>query len=176
MIYFTLSVAGRPDDSRREAIDAAMRARGGRATWRVSPIADRSYALLETEAPFDLTHIAAAPGESIYDAAVIALAVFPTVPEALPHLLDALGGEGRPAGVLAVRPCNGGLIVEWDPGVSDVRVVSGVIDVELRRFASGRRSELLSPLPPPVLATITGDALQTPELSAERVLELLIDR
>jgi hypothetical protein len=176
VIYFTLSVAGRPDDSRREAIDAAMRARGGRATWRVNPIAGRSYALLEAEAPFAPADVAAASGESVYDAAVIALAVFPTVPEALPHLHDALGGEGRPAGVLAVRPCNEGLIVEWDPQISGARIVSGVIDVELRRFASGRRTELLSPLPPPVLATIASDALQTPELSADRVLELLIDR
>jgi hypothetical protein len=98
------------------------------------------------------------------------------VPEALPYLHDALGGEGRPAGVLAVRPCNEGLIVEWDPRISGARIVSGVIDVELRRFASGRRTELLSPLPPPVLATIASDSLQTPELSADRVLELLIDR
>jgi hypothetical protein len=176
VIYFTLSVAGRPDDSRREAIDAAMRACGGRATWRVNPTAGRSYALLETEAPFDAAHVAAAPGDSIYDTAVIALAVFPTVPEALPHLHDALGGEGRPAGVLAVRPCHKGLIVEWDPRVCGAGIVSGVIDVELRRFASGRRTELLSALPPPVLATIAGDALQAPELSAERVLELLIGR
>jgi len=176
VIYFTLSVAGRPDDSRREAIDAAMRARGGRATWRVDPIAGRSYALLEAEAPFAPAEVAAAPGESMYDAAVIALAVFPTVPEALPYLHDALGGEGGPAGVLAVRPCNEGLIVEWDPRISGVRIVSGVIDVELRRFASGRRTELLSHLPPPLLATIASDALQAPELSADRVLELLIDR
>ena len=84
--------------------------------------------------------------------------------------------KGRPAGVLAVRPCNEGLIVEWDPRISGARIVSGVIDVELRRFASGRRTELLSPLAPQVLATIASDSLQTPELSADRVLELLIDR
>ncbi|HEY2475033.1 MAG TPA: hypothetical protein VGI19_09545 [Candidatus Cybelea sp.] len=176
VIYFTLSVAGRPDDSRRHAIDAAMQARHGRATWRVNPVAGRSYALLEAPSPFDPAEIAMAPGESIYDTAIIALAVSPTVPEALPYLVDALGGEGGPAGVLAVRPCGEGLIVEWDPRISGARVVSAVIDVELARFESGRRAELLSALPPNVLASVAADGLQTPELTADRVLELLIER
>lgn len=176
VIYFTLSVAGRPDDSRRHAIDAAMQARGGRVTWRVNPIAGRSYALLEAPAPFDPGDFAMAPGESVYDTAIIALAVSPTVPEALPYLVDALGGEGGPAGILAVRSCGEGLIVEWDPRRSGARVVSAVIDVELARFQSGRRADLLSPLPPSVLATIAAGGLQTPQLTTDRVLELLIER
>jgi hypothetical protein len=176
VIYFTLSVAGRPDDSRRSEIDAAMRARDGRATWRVNPLAGRTYALLEAANEFDPADVPTVPGESVYATAIIALAVFPTAPEALPHLHDALAGRGAPAGVLAVHECEGGLVVEWDPQIGGARVVSAIIDVELRRFASGRRTELLTPLPPEVLATIARDGLQTPQLSSERVLELLIGR
>jgi hypothetical protein len=174
--YFTMSFAEIPDGSRRDAIDAVVRAHGGRATWRINPSAGRSYALLEVPSGFDRTQIPQAPGEIAYDTAVIAWAVFPTVPEALPHLCDALGGAGRPAGVLACQPCPGGAIVEWDPGLCGVEIVTKLIDVELRRFRSGRRAELLSPLPPFAVAKIAAQGLRAPEIATDRILELLIER
>ena len=50
-----------------------------------------------------------------------------------------------------------------------------LIDVELRRFSSGRRSELLSPLTPMLSAKIAASGLKAPEIAPDRILELLID-
>ena len=173
--YLTISVAGKPDDSRRDAVEAIARARGGRAMWRLNPSAGRSYALIELPDGFDLRDISIAPGEVVYETAVIAWAVFPTVPEALPQLYEALGGAGRPRGVLACRPCPQGAIVEWDPDSGGIEIVRKLIDVELRRFCSGRRSELLSPLTPALSAKVAASGLKGPEIAPDRILELLID-
>jgi hypothetical protein len=173
--YLTISDTGNPDVSRRAAIEAVVRAAGGRAMWRINPSAGRWYALLELPDSFDLREIAIAPGEVVYETAVIAWAVFPTVAEALPQLYEALGGAGRPRGVLACRPCPHGAIVEWDPDSGSFEIVMKVVDVELRRFGSGRRAELLSPMTPVVSAKIAASSLKAPEIAADRILELLID-
>jgi hypothetical protein len=173
--YLTISSPGSPDDSRRDAIEAIARVRGGRAMWRINPSAGRSYALLELPDGFDPSEIPIAPGEVVYQTAVIAWAVFPTVPEALPQLYEALGGTGRPRGVLACRPCPQGAIVEWDPDSGGIEIVMKVVDVELRRFCSGRRAELLSPLTPALSAKIAASGVAAPEIAADRILELLVD-
>jgi len=143
--------------------------------WRINPSAGRSYALLELPNGLDLREISIAPGEVAYETAIIAWAVFPTVPEALPQLCAALGGAGRPRGVLACRPCPQGAIVEWDPDVGNIEIVMKVVDVELRRFCSGRRVELLSPLTAALSAKIAASGLNAPEIAPDRILELLID-
>lgn len=165
--------------SQRDAVDAALRACGGSARWRVSARAGRSYALLGL--PDECSNVAvaaaaAAGGATAYDAPVIALAVFPTVAEALPPLGTALGGPGGPAGVRSCEPCpNGGAVVEWDLETTPAAVVLGLIDVELARFAAGRTIELLTPLPPAWTARIAADGLRTPEISSARILETLLD-
>lgn len=176
MVYITISAAGIPEDARRDAIDAVVRARGGRTTWRTNPLVGRSYASIELPSRLEAAAIPTAPGEVVYESAIIAWAVFPTVPEALPHLYDALGGPGRPSSILACRPLPDGAIVECDPDSGGIEVVLKVVDVELHRFRSGRRAEVLSPLPPSVTAQIAAGGLQTLEISADRILELLIDR
>jgi hypothetical protein len=69
----------------------------------------------------------------------------------------------------------GGVVVEWDPQHSAVEVLLGTIDVELRRFSSGRRAELLSPLPPEVVAALAARGLQTPQITTQRILELIVN-
>lgn len=176
MAYLTLSVEGSPDDAQRDAIDEIIRRQGGLAVWRSSAPAGRSYALLDVPDEYDAALIRATSGGTVYETAVIALAVFPTVTEALPYLVVALGGPGRPAGVLACRPCAGGLVVEWDPNLSCPELIVGLVNVELRRFGGGRTMELLSPLPVSTIAKIAAQGLETPEITPKRVLELLIDR
>jgi hypothetical protein len=172
--YLTLSIDGKLEAVGREAIDEVVRRQGGRIVWRTNDAVARSYGLVELPDTYDAEEIRAASQATVYDAAIIALAVFPGVPEALPRLLDALAGPGHPAGVLGCRPCAAGVVVEWDPRLVGARVVLGLIDVELGRFASGRRSELLSPLPPSIVAAIAAEGLQAPEIRTDRVLELLI--
>jgi hypothetical protein len=174
VIYLTLSIEGGLDDARRAPFDDAVRRAGGNAVWRTNEPAGRSYASIEMPEGFDATAIAAPPQGVLYDRPVIALALFPTLPEALPALAEALGGRGAPAGILACRPFPGGLIAEWDPRRTQATVIVGLVDVELARFGSGRKIELLSPLPAEVAATIAADGLQAPQIAPARILELRI--
>ncbi len=171
----TLSIAGTPDERDREAIDEAVRAQGGRTTWRVHPKIGRSYVLIESAGAVDAQAIRALSGVQAYESAIIALAVSPAVQQALPGLQKALGGPGRPAGVLACHPFSGGAVIEWDPNVSRADLVMGLIDLELRRFASGRTAEVLAPLPKSTVAKIAAEGLAAPEVRLDRVLEALVD-
>jgi hypothetical protein len=175
--YLTLSVDGVADSGAREEIDEAVRRQGGRTVWRTHSNVARSYALVELPDAHDAGALRALCSGVVYETPIIALAVSPTVPQALPGILDALGGPGRPGGIRSCRPCRGdaGVVVEWDPNVSSAQLVLGLIDVELGRFASGRTTELLSPLPEAVVAKIASDGLRAPEIAPARVLELLID-
>jgi hypothetical protein len=49
------------------------------------------------------------------------------------------------------------------------------VDVELRRFCSGRRAEVLSPLTPMLSAKIAASGVAGPEIAADRILDLLVD-
>lgn len=174
--YSTLSIEGVLDPKRRAEIDDAVRRAGGTALWRASEPARRTYALLELPDGYDDDAIRAASTGIAYDKAVIALALFPAASEALPPLLEAFGGPGRPAGVLACRPCPGGVVVEWDLDLTPAAVILGIADVELQRFASSRVAELLSPLPPSVVAELAARGLRAPQIVPQRILELRIDR
>jgi hypothetical protein len=173
--YMTLSIGGTPDERRREAIDEAVRSHGGRTTWRAHPEIGRTYALLENAGSFDAQAVRAVAGAQAYETAVIAMAVSPAVPQALPALQEALCGPGRPVGILACHPFPGGVILEWDPDVSRAELVLGLIDAELRRFASGRTAEVLTPLPKSTIAKLASEGLQAPQVRLDRVLEARVD-
>ncbi|HET6274924.1 MAG TPA: hypothetical protein VFE16_03155 [Candidatus Cybelea sp.] len=175
MVYLTLSIEGEVDDARRNAIDVAVSRQGGTAVWRASAASPRSYALLELPEQHDREIIAAAAGGTLYDRTIIALALFPAIREALPQLTEALTGPGGAAGVLAAYPCDGGVIVEWDPSATPAAVVLALVDVELRRFRSGRTAELLTPISPSVAATVAAAGLQAPQIEARRILELRVE-
>ncbi len=172
----TVRTAGASDDALRARIDVAVDAVGGRSRWRSSVRASRSYGLLELPDGRRNAAVAAASGAIVFDSAIIALAVFPAVAEALPALLAALGGTGRPGGVAACEPIDGGIAIEWDPQRTGAGVVLGIVDVELARFHSGRTAELLTPLPPAWVAEIAADGLRAPSMSSDRILEDLIER
>lgn len=139
--------------------------------WRTSAAARRSYALLAMPDRYDAAAIRAIAAGTLYDKPIIALAVFPALTEALPSLCETLGGAGRPAGVFACVPVPGGVVVEWDPDVTDAAVVLALVDVELLRWQSGRTAELLSPLPRSLVAKVAASGLRAPQIVPERVLE-----
>jgi hypothetical protein len=176
VVYRTLRIDGIVGDATRERVDAQLAVQGGSAIWRTSAATGRSYALLELPGRPDIAGIAGAAGAKIYETPIIALAVFPGVREALPPLLGALGGPGRPAAILSCDPCEGGVILEWDPQRASAGPILGLVDVELRRFNSGRTAELLAPLPSVWIARIAADGLQAPQVTPERVLESLMDQ
>ncbi len=104
----------------------------------------------------------------------IVLAVYPSAAEALPALERALGGPGRPDGIVAVRRSDTSIVVEWDPSRSAVRLVINLIDAELRRYNATRRTELLQSLSVERLAQIAAQELQAPEIASDRILERLL--
>ena len=154
-------------------METAVRARGGAIAWRSSARAGRTYGLVSLPEGELGNAIGAA---TVHETAIIALAVFPVVAEALPFVVEALNGGGRPAGVIACARCEGGAVVEWDPRRTRTAIVYGVIDAELRRFGAGRTAELLVPLPPDVVANIAAEGLQAPEIAPDRELETLLER
>jgi hypothetical protein len=169
--YLTLSIEGDLDDARRAAIEDTVRRQGGSVLWRTSAAAGRSYALLAMPDRYDAAAVRAIAGGTLYDRPIIALAVFPALAEALPLLCESLAGAGRPAGVVACVPVPRGVVIEWDPSLTDAAVVLALVDVELRRWQSARTAELLSPLPRPVAAKLAATGLRAPQIGPERVLE-----
>ncbi len=164
------------DDAARRQIEGLA---GATATtmWRACPQFERTYALvaLDERAALHLRAELQAKA-TVFPAPIIALAVLPQNAEALPLLAAALGGPGRPAGVYAASIVGDAFVVEWNPDRTLPRVVVGLIDLELRRFACGRRLELLAPLSPEVAAQIARDGLRTPQIGVDRELETLLDR
>jgi hypothetical protein len=173
---WTVRTDARLDDSVRASVESAIALQGGTVAWREDAESKRTYGLIEL--PQDAATVRAALQSSIivFDTAIIALAVSPTVPEALPVLLEAFSGAGRPDGILSCEASNGRLFVEWNPGRTSPELIYALIDAELRRFASGRTAELIAPLPEGVLAQIAAAGLTTPEIASNRVLETLIER
>lgn len=176
VVYSTLRVDSKLDRTRRQAIEAAVREERGTVTWGPSEGAQPAYALVELPNESGRRALRALPWTTLYDESVIVLAVFPTLAEALPAVGAALAGPGRPSGVLAVHETDGGIVVEWSPAVTDAAVVLGVIDVELRRFQSARRCQLLAPLSPAAVATVAAAGLAAPQILPEKILELRIER
>jgi hypothetical protein len=173
IVQYRMLRANSLDDGRRAALEDGIAALGGAVRWRVSPRVDRTYALVElpdgattNELPLDAAVAEGAP--------VIALAVSPTVAEALPLLVEVLGGPGRPSGVLACESAGGAAVIEWDLDRTSATVILDLIDTELARFHSGRTTELLTPLSETWQARIAADGLQCPEIAPDRILETLV--
>ena len=144
---------------------------------RVSEAAagSRAYALVEGPEGVDPTELMqAVPDARWYDAPIIALAIEPLAPDALPLLERALSGPGAPAGICDCTRTGGELVVEFRPDVTQAGLILRIIDVELARFASARRTRLLSPLPANVYAAIAAEGLQAPQIASDRILESLL--
>jgi hypothetical protein len=171
---FTLCYRSIPTNDEIAAVDAAVHSAAGTIEWQISKSFGRAYALVEAERGPEAVRAAAA-GARVTEQAIIALAVFPSVAQALPLLCEALEGAGKPAGVLSAQAVEGAAIVEWDPALTQSAVVLDLIDAELARYRSGRVNELLSPLPLEAWTRLAADGLRAPEIAPDRVLEHLIE-
>ncbi len=171
MSAFTLRFQPEPSDAEVRAVEHAAHDLGARVTWQHATACKRMYGLVESASPACVSTLRNATVATVYDRPVIALAVFPSVPEALPPLLRALGGPGRPAGVRACDPCDGGMIVEWDLDATALDVIMNLIDIEIDRFRARRVNTLLTPLPLAWWTAIAASGLRTLEITPERVLE-----
>jgi len=166
----TLRVDAAPDDG-----IAALSRDGVRVRISNAREFARTYALIEGPEGVDPAELAArVPHARLYESPIIALAIEPLPPDALPQLEAALGGPGAPAGVEECTIRGGSLLLEFRPEVSAPNLILRIIDVELGRFGGARRTRLLSPLPMATAAAIAAAGLQAPEIASDRVLESLL--
>jgi hypothetical protein len=172
---FTLCYRGVPDTGEIEALNALASSHGARIEWGVHPRFGRAYALVSDGDSAAKETIRAECRALLIDSPVIALAIFPSVPEALPAIRSALVGPGRPGGVSACDPVGNGLVLEWNLDRTSAEVVLGLVDAELRRFNAGRMSELLSPMPLEWWTRIAAEGLRAPEIAPDRVIEELLE-
>jgi hypothetical protein len=171
MSTFSLCFQPEADDALLAEADAIVRRAGARVAWQNSSACKRTYGLVEGGDAACAAALREATRAAVLDRPVIALAIFPSVAEALPRILDALGGPGRPAGVLTCESAQGAAIVEWDLDVTAYDVVLRLVDIELDRFRARRVSALLSPLPLAWWARIAAAGLHSPDITVQRVLE-----
>lgn len=172
MPAFTVRYIPTTRDETRSSLADFARRNGAELSWQDNAAFERSYALVEGAAAGSLE---TQDGATVFEQPVIALAIRPNVPEALPALLEALGGPGRPDGVRSCEEIAGALIVEWNLDRTAADVVLALIDIELARFGAARTSELLTPLPLAWWTAIASAGLQAPEIAPDRVLEALIE-
>lgn len=93
----------------------------------------------------------------------------------MPILLEALGGAGRPAGILTCeRTGEDGLRVCWDLAVTPASVVRSLLAAEVGRFGGSFTTRLLEPLDVESLAMVAADGLQCAEVSGDRILDVLV--
>jgi hypothetical protein len=172
MSAFTLRFQPEPSDAELRAAERAISELGASITWQHATACKRMYALVEGASPECVSALRELTVATVFDRPVIALAVVPSVPEALPPLMHALGGPGRPAGVVACDPCpGGGMILEWDLDTTALDTIMDLIDIEIERFHARRVNALLTPLPLAWWTTIAGNGLRAPEIAPDRVLE-----
>ena len=132
----------------RTAVGEIVERHGGSVRWQCSRRFDRAFASVDLREESGVAALRAATGATVYDATLIALAVSPTLPEALPALEEALAGTGRPAGVVFADVRDGALCVAWDLAQTDAGVV---------------------------MTAIVAEGLNAPEIAPDRVLEALIE-
>ncbi|MHB8147022.1 MAG: hypothetical protein ACYDGM_07175 [Vulcanimicrobiaceae bacterium] len=158
------------------AVDFAVRDDGASVSWSPRGRTGLQYGCITGASEQLPAVLSAVRGASIRAAEIIAVAVYPSVPEALPAIADALGGPGAPSGVCGLEVTAGGIVVEWDPSRTAASTIYGLIDIELTRFAASRVTELLTPLGDELLAQIAAHGLRAPELQSDRILERALER
>ncbi|MFN2449216.1 MAG: hypothetical protein ABR508_05395 [Candidatus Baltobacteraceae bacterium] len=134
----------------------------------------RTYVLVQAPGSVDPAELALRFQARWFDEAILALAIEPQPPDALPQLRTALAGAGGLAGILSARITGAALIVECAPRTAP-ELLRSLIDAELRRFGGTHKTRMLAPLPDDVLAAIAGRGLQAPEIAASRILESLLE-
>jgi hypothetical protein len=167
---WTLRFTPPPDDAEAGAVQAACSRHNAIAQWE-RPRFGRRYALVES-AHDGVRDELARTRATVFPGPIIALAVSPTVSEALPQLLSALGGAGRPAGICGCEADAAAAVVEWDLDRTSWETIDSLIDAECARYRCGRVNALLTPLPVAWWARLAAYGLRAPEITSERILEV----
>ncbi|HEY0799089.1 MAG TPA: hypothetical protein VGD50_08050 [Candidatus Baltobacteraceae bacterium] len=131
----------------------------------------RTYGLLELDEQADIRAIAhELRAARVDEPALVVLEITPDHGHRLGPLLGALGGSGKPAGIVEAIPCGRSLVLELDETKSPLSLVLDLVDIELQT-APGRRIVPLLPLSDRTLATLARDLLVDPALDITRIIE-----
>lgn len=175
--FQTLRLDAVLDESTKATLERTVRGAGATLRVRSSERFGRTYAAIESAVPVRAdVLLRGLPGATLFDGAVIALAIEPTPADALPMLTTAVGGPGGPAGVKTAEPVSAALVVEFSAERSPARFVLDIVDLELRRFGGHRHVELLTPAPAEWLARAASEGLGAPDIDTSRILEALLER
>ena len=176
MSMFSVRVAADDADTDRAAVERVARKFNAEITWFHALTFGRLYARIEGDAPGLGSALHALQCAVVVDSELIALAVTPSTPEALPLLEDALGGPGRPSGVVGCDRVDDAVIVEWNPERTSAATILAIIDSELARLHASRHNSLISPLSLAALARVASEGLAASEIVPERILEVQLER
>jgi hypothetical protein len=158
----------------RAAAARALDSCGAKATsWAVARCG-RSYALARLAPDCDLAAVGKTVGARIDEPPLLVLDVLPRDAERVAALAEALGGAGRPSGVIDAKTSGDALTVELDEATTSLRLLVDVVDAELER-SPGRRIIPLFPLSDATLAGFTAATLRAPEIEVSRLIETYID-
>ncbi|MDQ2907888.1 MAG: hypothetical protein M3R44_00885 [Candidatus Eremiobacteraeota bacterium] len=173
--YASVRFAGALDDAERGSAERLLRSAQARVTsWKAT--ASRTYALLELGPSGDAVSAVAELLIDRFERAridappLLVLNVRPAHAGALGRLTDALGGPGRPAGIIDVTADDDALLVELDSRRTPLALVVALIDVELA-VQPGRTIEPLLGLDDENLAAFTSEFLGIGVLDASRIIE-----
>jgi hypothetical protein len=157
--------------SERDETVRSLRSTGADVTsWSVA--GGRTYCRVRVNAADESAARAALPRAARVDLPPLGvMRVEPFWPAALPALRHALGGPGRPAGVVDLRSDgSAALVVDFDCRRTAPDLIVAVIDAELRAFP-GRRITPVLPFEDDVLAAFAGALLSEPDVDASRLIE-----
>jgi hypothetical protein len=172
-------VSVRIDDvlAEREEISHAITSlRGEVVSWNPRPDLRRTYGLLAVPPECDAAALLRALHAHVRlnDPALVVLEVIPDRLRCLAALQHALGGAGRPVGIVDVVRTDNSLLLELDAACTPLSLVVDTIDVELEQ-APGRRVVFLLPPDDAVLAGFARDLLNDPALDASRLIETYVE-
>lgn len=139
-------------------------------SWGLTGTFSRTYVRCEAaEAEAAIGRLSAAGASRIDVPPLVVLEICPAGGSGLAALGAALGGPGRPRGIVSCERAASALLVELDANVSSLDLVVAVADAELR--GTPRRIVPLLPLEDEVLAHFSALRLGAPEFGASRLIE-----
>lgn len=153
--------------SERDAATRAIVSAGATVTsWNACEA--RTYATVSLAG--DVSALRDAVDGIVDEPPLLVVRVTPTAPRFVAALAHALGGSGRPAGVVAAHRSASDVVVECDPRVTSLATLVALVDCELVT-APGRRIEPLVGIDDATLVAFAAVVLGEPDLEPSRLLE-----
>ena len=137
-------------------------------SWNVCDV--RTYATVALARDPDLATLRSAVVGIVDEPPLLVLRVTPTAPHFAAAIAHALGGPGRPAGVLATFARASDVVVECDRSRTSLATLVALVDCELAS-SPGRRIEPLVGIDDATLVAFAANVLGELDLESSRLIE-----